>query len=218
LIDYAPYVAATVFTPGCNFKCGFCHNSGLLDSSESYLSSEAVLEELRKRAGFIDAVCVTGGEPCLHGDALFDFLKELRALGLKIKLDSNGSLPDVLKSLVEKKLVDKVAMDIKSDKDHYSEVCGVDCDLEAVCQSVDYLRSGKVFYEFRTTVVPGYHDVAVMENIAKWIAGADLYYLQGFRPAETVVDVKLRSVAAVSDQVLQELRKVCLDYVKTEIR
>ena len=155
LLDYPGKVACTVFTGGCNFRCPFCHNSSLvLPEQIAHDSSvEEVLRFLKKRVGVLDGVAVTGGEPLIHAD-MADFLREVKAMGYMVKLDSNGSFPDRLISLVQAGLVDRVAMDIKNSPALYAKTVGLGrFDLAGVTKSKDFLLTGAVDYEFRTTVV-----------------------------------------------------------------
>ena len=181
LLDYPGRTACTVFTGGCNFRCPFCHNAPLVipgRGQEPY-TEEEVLSYLKKRAGLLDGVCVTGGEPTLQED-LEAFLRQVRALGYPVKLDTNGSRPEALRALIGQGLLDYVAMDVKSSPEEYARACGVPVDLEKVNESIDLLLSGCVDYEFRTTVVAGLHTPQIIEQTARRIAGAKRYFLQAF--------------------------------------
>ncbi len=183
LLDYPGQVACTVFTAGCNFRCPFCHNASLVLPGRIEGDDEApeVLRFLEKRRGILDGVAVTGGEPLLHED-LPDFLRTVRAMGYRIKLDTNGSFPERLRAVVEEGLVDRVAMDVKNAPDRYAETAGVRMlDVAAVERSKNYLLAGHVDYEFRTTVVRGLHTAESLRDAAAWIAGAREYYLQQYR-------------------------------------
>ena len=185
LLDYPGCVAATVFAGGCNFRCPFCHNGDLVLHSAKMkeYSEEEVLNFLNKRKNVLEGVCVTGGEPTLYSD-LPEFIAKIKAMGYKVKLDTNGSNPKMLKRLVEGKLVDYVAMDIKAPISEYNKVCGVQVDTESVQQSVAYLKRGEVPYEFRTTVVKELHTKQDILEIGKWILGAENYYLQSYRETD----------------------------------
>ena len=185
LLDYPGCVAATVFAGGCNFRCPFCHNGDLVLHSAKMkeYSEEEVLNFLNKRKNVLEGVCVTGGEPTLYSD-LPEFIAKIKAMGYKVKLDTNGSSPKMLKRLVEGKLVDYVAMDIKAPVSEYNKVCGVQVETESVQQSVDYLKQGEVLYEFRTTVVKELHTKQDILEIGKWILGAENYYLQSYRETD----------------------------------
>jgi pyruvate formate lyase activating enzyme len=190
LLDYPGKVACTVFTGGCNFRCPFCHNSALVlpDRLAHDSSAEQVLAFLRKRVGVLDGVAVTGGEPLLHPD-IADFLKEIKAMGFLVKLDTNGSFPERLMALAEARLVDRVAMDVKNAPALYAKTAGLpeDYDLTGVTRSKDLLLSGAVDYEFRTTVVKGLHTAESLMEAARWIEGAKEYYLQQYRDSGAIL-------------------------------
>lgn len=174
LLDYPGKVACTVFLQGCNFRCPFCHNSDLLgkDGPET-IPTETLMTFLKKRVGLLDAVCVTGGEPTLQPD-LADLLRQIKALGYLVKLDTNGGRPDVLKALVEQGLVDYVAMDIKNCPARYGETAGIpNMTLSHIEESIRYLLSGKVDFEFRTTVAEELHTPEDFEAIGKWLTALD---------------------------------------------
>lgn len=190
LLDYPGKVACTAFTGGCNFRCPFCHNSTLVlpDQIAHDSSEDAVLAFLKKRVGVLDGVAVTGGEPLLHAD-IGDFLKEVKALGFLVKLDTNGSFPDRLISLVEAGLVDRVAMDIKNAPALYAKTAGLErFDLTGVERSKNFLLEGTVDYEFRTTVVKGLHTAESLVEAAHWIKGAREYYLQQYKDSGAILD------------------------------
>ena len=189
LLDYPGKVAATIFLAGCNFRCPFCHNSSLVlhPAMQPEYSQEELLKFLVKRKGILDGVCISGGEPTLAGE-LADFLRKIKDIGYEIKLDTNGSRPDVIKSLVENKLVDKIAMDIKACPGNYSALTGLSHpDMDAIRESVDFLLEGKVDYEFRTTVVKELHTEEDFREIGLWLKGARAYYLQAYRDSEEVL-------------------------------
>lgn len=189
LLDFPGHVAATIFTGGCNFRCPFCHNSDLLgnDAPPAFTEDE-VLDFLAKRAGILEGVAITGGEPTLQPD-LREFIEKVRALGLQIKLDTNGYRPDLLKSLCEDGLVDYVAMDIKTCKERYSEVAGVpSVDLSKIEESVEFLKHGRIPYEFRTTVVRELHCADDFLKIGPWLEGASNYFLQNFVDSDNVLN------------------------------
>lgn len=188
LLDYPGKVACTVFLGGCNFRCPFCHNGELvLAPAPAELDSGELLAFLEKRRKLLDGVCVTGGEPLLRPD-LPELLKAIKALGYPVKLDTNGSRPEDLRRLVEAGLVDYVAMDVKNSPEGYPRTVGVpDLDLGPIRESVSYLLSGAVDYEFRTTVVRELHSRADFETLGPWLQGARRYYLQAFVDRETVI-------------------------------
>lgn len=182
LLDYPGKLAATVFTAGCNFRCPFCHNAGLvtdIDKNEAISETEffSFLESRRNR---LDGVCVTGGEPLLQPD-IEDFLKKIRDMGFLVKLDTNGSFPEKLKHIIDNSLVDYIAMDIKNSKEKYALTAGVKkADIENIEKSVLLLKENKIPFEFRTTVVKEFHTAEDFQKIGEWISGADNYFLQHF--------------------------------------
>jgi pyruvate formate lyase activating enzyme len=185
LIDYPGKVATTVFTVGCNFRCPFCHNPELLDFPKeelpTYRKNEKVFFDfLAKRKGLLDGVCVTGGEPTVQPD-LLDFLGKLKAMGFLVKLDTNGSRPEIVKEVVRRKLADFYAMDIKNRSECYQETSGSDVSDGRIRESIALIRGSGVPYEFRTTVVPGLHEESDFDGVVDLVGGAMSYYLQEFR-------------------------------------
>ena len=187
-LDYPGLVACTVFTKGCNFRCPFCHNAPLVaGSAPESIPEEEILSYLKKRQGILEGIAVTGGEPLLH-PSLEGFLEKAKALGYKVKLDTNGSKPDFLRKLVEKGLVDKVAMDIKNSPLTYGRTVGLQSfDIGPVEESKEYLLSSPVEYEFRTTIVKGLHTEKTLLDTARWIAGARAWFLQCYTFRDTVL-------------------------------
>ena len=195
LLDYPGKVACTVFLGGCNFRCPFCHNGGLLDgTAPEWMSKEQLLEFLKGRQGLLDGVCITGGEPTLSPE-LPQLISEIKALGFSVKLDTNGSHPEMLKHLVEEKLVDYVAMDVKNGPDRYAATVGLPkAPLETLEQSLRFLMQRKVDYELRTTVVQGLHDEAAIVQMGAWLYGLNKsqkvpkIFLQPFVQRASVLD------------------------------
>ncbi len=182
MLDFPGKVACTVFTGGCNFRCPFCHNALLVTEidEENTFDEDEIIAYLYKRKGIIDGVCITGGEPLMQKD-IGEFLEKVKATGMPVKLDTNGSYPEKLRELVEKGLVDYVAMDIKNSKAKYAETIGLpEYDLRKVEESIDFLLSDAVDYEFRTTVVREFHTIDDIVDIATRISGAKRFFLQGF--------------------------------------
>lgn len=218
LLDYPGKVACTVFLQGCNFRCPFCHNSGLLEKDPAQtIAVEELLAFLKKRTGLLDGVCVTGGEPTLQ-PALESLLTEIKALGYLVKLDTNGSRPQVVKSLVEKGLVDYVAMDIKNSPLRYGETAGVpDMTLTWVEESICYLLAGDIPYEFRTTVADELHTPEDMAAIGKWLTAldpahkAEKFFLQPYVDRDSVLAAGLHTP---SREKLQAMAAAIAPYVK----
>lgn len=200
LLDYPGKVACTVFLGGCNFRCPFCHNGGLLDgNAPQIMTAEELLTFLKGRQGLLDGVCITGGEPTLSPQ-LPGLLRDIRALGFDVKLDTNGSRPKVLKQLVEEGLVDYVAMDVKNSPDRYAATLGLPAaPLDALEESLLFLMEGRVDYELRTTVVRELHDDASITAMGQWLRGLSggkkipKLYLQPFVNRDSVLDQTLHT-------------------------
>ncbi len=196
LLDYPGKVACTIFTGGCNFRCPFCHNASLVlrPGECRAFSEEEILSFLKKRIGILEGVCITGGEPLMQ-NGIDGFIAKVKELGYSVKLDTNGSFPDKLKDLVDRGLVDKVAMDIKNSKEKYPITVGIeDYDISPVERSVDILMNGNVDYEFRTTVVKNLHTLDDMVAIGEWITGAGAYYIQNFKDSGDLISTGLEGV------------------------
>lgn len=193
LLDFPGKVACTVFLQGCNWRCPFCHNSELLEGpADLPIATEDFLRFLRGRKGLLDGVCVSGGEPTLH-PGLPALLREIKAMGYAVKLDTNGSRPQMLKQLVQENLVDYVAMDIKNGPSFYANTIGLpDADLAPVEESIQYLVSGTLPHEFRTTVVFPLHTEQSIFEMGRWLASLvpgkkpEKLFLQGFVDRDTV--------------------------------
>lgn len=204
LLDYPEKVACVIFTGGCNFCCPFCHNASLVNQKVDCIDENEIFDYLIKRKKMLDGVCITGGEPLLQKD-IEVFIKKIKALGFLVKLDTNGSFPNKLKNLVENKLVDYVAMDIKNCKDKYAQTCGVkNMRLDNIEESVNYLLNGKVEYEFRTTIVKDFHTKQDILKIAQSIKKAKKYYLQGFVDSG---DVILQGLSGYTSSELLDIEK-----------
>ena len=206
LLDYPGKLACTVFTGGCNFRCPFCHNAPLVlpeRLTDDPDGEQTVLRFLEKRQGILDGVAVTGGEPLLQSD-IAAFLRKVRALGYKIKLDTNGSFPDRLIAVVEEGLVDRVAMDVKNAPALYAKTVGLPAvDLKALERSKNFLLEGRVEYEFRTTVVRGLHTAESLKEAAAWIAGAKEYYLQQYKDSGDIIAAQ--GLGAFTDEEMRAL-------------
>ena len=218
LLDFPGKVACTVFTGGCNFRCPFCHNALLvteLPEKPDYTVDE-ILSFLKKRAGLLDGVAITGGEPLLNPD-ISDFIRKIRSMGYAVKLDTNGSFPERLKAIVGEGLVDYVAMDIKNRKEKYTETIGLkNLDLSKIEESVEFLKSGAVDYEFRTTVVEQFHTVEDIRAAAEWIGGAKRYFLQNFVDSGELI---CEEVSGVDKETMLKMKSAAADFVpQTEIR
>ena len=180
-VDYPGVISSVVFTPYCNMNCWYCHNRHILaDNGLNLVEQEDVLDYLEKRAGQVKGVVVTGGEPTLQPDLIF-FISQVKELGLLVKLDTNGTNPHILKKLMDRKLIDYAAMDIKAPLNKYSETAGTSVDIEKIRESISLLMNSPMPYEFRTTFAPTLTQEDILE-IADDIKGARAYYLQQYRP------------------------------------
>lgn len=211
LLDYPGHVAATLFTGGCNFRCPFCHNSELLgnDTPSEYTETE-IFDFLERRKGMLEGVVITGGEPTLQPD-LEEFILKIRKFGYLIKLDTNGYRPNVLKKLCTDGLIDYVAMDIKTCRDWYPVVAGVpSLHIEKIEESIQFLKTGTVPYEFRTTVVNELHTADDFKKIGPWISGCPEYYLQNFTDSGNVLE---SGFSPCTKEQLLEFAKIVQPYV-----
>ena len=218
LLDYPGRVAATVFLGGCNFRCPFCQNSSLVlhPSEEPEISEEEVLKFLKRRTGILEGVCISGGEPTLSA-GLEDFIGKIREMGYPVKLDTNGTQPEVLRNLAEKDLIQMAAVDIKACPENYPSLTGLlKPDLDAVKETVDFLLHGKLDYEFRTTVVRELHNEEDFHKIGMWLKGAKAYYLQAYRDSDEVLQPGFSSYSL---EELEHFREILLENIsRVEIR
>ena len=212
LLDYPGKCACTVFLAGCNLRCPFCHNASLvLGNPEPVMDEDAFFAFLNKRKGLLDGVCVTGGEPTLRRD-LPEFIGKIKELGFLVKLDTNGSNPELLKKLLEDHLLDYVAMDIKNAPHRYGETCGGIDILTAVEQSLAILKESAVEYELRTTLCKPFHDKIALEAMGKWLSGEKNYHLQSFVDSGDLVGTE---VSGFTKEEMEELRQAVLPYIPT---
>lgn len=194
MLDYEDYVSAVIFAPKCNFRCPFCHNGDSVLNSSVEIPFTEILAYLESRKGLLDAVVVTGGEPTLMPD-LEDKIRQIKELGYQVKLDTNGTNPELLKRLIDKKLIDYVAMDIKNSKEKYALTAGCKfVDLEKIKQSIDIIKNSGIRYEFRTTLVKEFHDFSDIKGIGELVKGAKKLYLQKFVDREGVIQKGLHHV------------------------
>ncbi len=220
LIDYPSKISAIVFTQGCNFRCGYCHNPELVDPSQhqNLISENEILAFLKKRKGDLDAVEITGGEPFLQTD-LEDFLKKIKALGYLIKIDTNGSFPEKLEKIIKEKLVNYIAMDIKAplgakfqkpnDKyqtnSKYEKITGVKADEDKILKSINLIMRSGINYEFRTTIVKSQLNEKDILKIGELLKGVKLYVLQKFIPSKTLNPEFIKEFS-YSDEELEKIK------------
>ena len=217
LVDFDGKLACTVFTAGCNFACPFCHNSPLVvdAANQAEISEEELFTFLASRKKLLDAVCVSGGEPTLYKD-LPDLIAKIKALGYAVKLDSNGTNPFVLKHLIDEKLIDYVAMDVKNCLDKYSVTVNKSSfEQENIKKSVELLMQSNIGYEFRTTLVEQFHTESDIVKIRDWLSGADKYFLQRFVDSESCIagglsPVPLETALKFKDILSAKIERVAL--------
>ena len=205
LLDYPGHLACIIFTQGCNFKCPFCHNSALIgfQKAESNVKEEELLAYLEKRKGVLDGIVISGGEPLLQ-PKLKSLMRKIKTLGFKVKLDTNGTNCYLLKELLEEKLIDYVAMDIKAAPNAYPQLTGCASEnFERIKQTVDLLKGSAIDFEFRTTIMKEYHDITGLESICQLLGGNVKYYLQNFVNSEGVIAQDLHGFTEVELKELQ---------------
>ena len=217
-LDFPGRVACTIFLQGCNFRWPFCHNSDLLErQGNGTIPVEELLSFLRKRQGLLDGVCITGGEPTLQ-PVLEDFVRQIKALGYAVKLDTNGSRPEVLKRLIEENLLDYVAMDIKNSPEEYPSTAGIK-KLDGVEESIRFLMTGSLDYEFRTTVVRELHSVESLRSMANWLLNlapehrVKRFFLQSYVDRDSVL---MPGLSAPEEKMLTEyadILRICAENV-----
>ena len=212
LIDYPGKIACTIFLFGCNFRCGYCHNPELVITPKNFDYPEnEILLFLEKQKKYLDGICITGGEPLLNID--FEFLRKIKNMGYKIKIDTNGSFPEKLKEIIEEKLVDYIAMDIKTSRENYEKAVNSVVLLEKIEESIKII-SNFPEHEFRTTVVERFHDEEEIKEIMAWLNKLTgkknlKYCLQGFKNSGKLLNPEFSSDKNVNEIFLQELKEIC---------
>jgi len=219
LVDWDGKVSSVIFLPNCNFRCPFCQNAKLVLNPKEIptISFKEVESRLKRLKNWIDGVVITGGEPTLQNELKLLCIK-LKDMGFKVKLDTNGTNPSLLKGLMDEKLIDYVALDVKAPliQEKYSRATGVDSDrfLEKIFETIKILREGNVEYEFRTTVVPSIHTEQDIEEICRSIKGCRKYVIQNFRPAENTIDPKFKNVKPFSRNELEKFVEIAKKYME----
>lgn len=221
LLDYPEHLSAIIFTQGCNFNCQFCYNPMLVGLNGKkiqkdhypFIKEDDLFEFLQNRVGKLEGVVITGGEPTMQVD-LPRFAVKIKNLGFLIKLDTNGANPAVLRQLVENKLINYIAMDVKAPGDKYNKITGVKIDFKSIKKSVKIIMKSNLPYEFRTTIVPGLLNKTDIENMAKFLKGADLWYLQRFKSDTDLVNNALQGIKPSSATEMEAMRKIGSCYVK----
>jgi pyruvate formate lyase activating enzyme len=226
LIDYPNKIACTIFLFGCNFKCGFCHNPNLVipERENKPILREEVLDFLKKRKPYLDGVCITGGEPLLD-NSLLGFMEQIKKLGYSVKVDTNGTNPEMISEILERKLVDYIAMDIKTYKEDYFTLTNSEADMGKIEKSIKIIANSNIDYEFRTTCVSGYHPKEAIEKIGEWVVNLagkkpKKYFIQNFVNRKSgLIDDKFSNIEELSKENLEVLRMTAEKYFeKVEIR
>lgn len=218
LLDYPGYISAIVWTNGCNFRCPFCYNPSLALGNAVPIPEEEIFSFLEKRKSMIEGVVFTGGEPLLQED-IIECIQKVKALGFLVKIDTNGTNPVKLKEILEKKLVDYVAMDVKAPKEKYRQLSSVNVDISLIESSIDVIKTLAPAYEFRTTMIPELLKKEDIIEIGKWINGAKKYCLQQFKQNTPLLSSKLEHLKPYSKEQLKEFAEAAKPFVQTiEIR
>lgn len=219
LIDYPEKIAAIIFTQGCNFRCPYCHNPELIEGKGKTVNG--VLEFLKTRIGKLDGVVITGGEPTLHKD-LPEFISKIKSMGFALKLDTNGTNPEMLNALIQEKLIDYVAMDIKAPigkySDKYSKVTCSKVNTDNILKSIEILKNSDIDFEFRTTVVKSQLTPDDFEEIGELIKGAKKYYLQKFVPSKTLNKTFMNQTTYTDEEFIQIIKTLKKNIINVELR
>jgi pyruvate formate lyase activating enzyme len=211
LLDYPGKIAAIIFTAGCNMRCGYCHNSQFVlpekikELSNHFIPFKSVVKFLKSRQEFIDGVVISGGEPTIQID-LVDKIKMIKEMGFLVKIDTNGTNPSVLETLIKQKLIDYIAMDLKSSADSYNDICGTNIDIANIKKSVKLILTNKIDYEFRSTILPKYHSLQTLSKMGELIKGAKLWALQNFRNI-SVLDKEFKNFPEFTTKEITELQQ-----------
>ncbi len=219
LLDFPEKVACIIFTAGCNFRCGFCHNPQFVDPEEiknlqgNFIPEDKFFSFLKSRGKFLDGVVISGGEPTIQPD-LIDFVEKIKKCGLLVKLDTNGTNPDIVEKMLKKNLLDYVAMDIKNSPENYNEICDTQVNIEKITKTKNLLLNSKIPYEFRTTVLREFHNKDEITKIADFIKGAQKYTIQNFRPEKTL-NKKFEHLLGFEKKELEEFKKIAEKTIPT---
>lgn len=206
LIDYPDKICCVIFLSRCDFRCGFCHNPGLVLDTAKEIPQEEFFSFLDKRIGLLDGVCISGGEPLINSE-IIEFVKKIKQRGFLVKIDTNGSNPLILEKLIDEKLVDYVAMDIKTSIEDYEKVTKTKVNTENIKKSIELLMKDKVDYEFRTTIMPDHHDEKIVLAIGKMLKGSKRFVLQQFNPKHCM-DQAYNSMNPYPESKLEEFKKM----------
>ena len=213
LLDFPSKVACIVFTPGCNFRCPYCYNSDFVipekieEIKDIFIPENIFFNFLKTRNGFLDGVVISGGEPTLQVD-LIDFINKIKELGYKVKIDTNGTNPKIILELIEEKIIDYVAMDVKAPIEKYQSITNVLVNIDNILESINIIKDSNIEYEFRTTIIKEQLSQEDLEHIAKMIEGSKKYYLQKFRNNSVILDPSFKDMNSYSDKELEDICRV----------
>jgi pyruvate formate lyase activating enzyme len=213
LLDYPNKISAIIWTTGCNLHCPFCYNKELFSKDIELIKEEKILKFLKNRIGKLDALSISGGEPLLQKN-LSIFLKKIKKLDYAIKIDTNGTYPKKLKNIIDENLVDYISMDIKAPKIKYNILCGKKVNINNIQKSIDIILNSSKEYEFKTTIIPSLLDKNDLINIAKWIKGADRFYLQQFKNEVSLLSPEYEMIKPYSIEYLNKIHKEIKSYFK----
>ena len=213
LLDYPNKLCAIIWTTGCNLKCPYCYNKELFSKNIKLIEEEEVIKFLKNRIGKLDALSISGGEPLLQKN-IVNFLKKIKELNYEIKIDTNGTFPKELKNIIDKNLIDYISMDIKAPKKKYNVLCGKKVNINNIQKSIDIIFNSSIEYEFKTTIIPNLLDKNDLINIAKWIKGADKFYLQQFKNEVSLLSKEYEMKKPYSIEYLNEIHKEIKQYFK----
>jgi pyruvate formate lyase activating enzyme len=218
LLDYPDTISAIVWTVDCNFRCPFCYNKNLVFGKTELIPEEDILAFLEKRKNLLEGLVISGGEPLMQED-IVDFISKVKKLGYLVKIDTNGSYPEKLQELTDKKLVDYIAMDIKAPKKKYNKLSGIKTDLNKIQRSIDLIQKSGVEYEFKTTFPPKLLTSEDIIEIGKWLKGSKRFYLQQFKNDIPLVSSKLESIIPYSEEeLIKTIEKIKPFFKHCEVR
>ncbi len=216
LLDYPNKLASIVFTQGCNFKCAYCQNSDLLSiKTEGLIDEKEIFDYLKKRKKVLDGVVITGGEPTIQPNLTL-FIQRVKDLGLKVKLDTNGSNPEIIKKLLKEDLVDYIAMDIKTDFDKYGDIIKINWNMDNIKKSIKLIKESTIEHEFRTTINKNDHTIEDLRRICEYLGPDENYYIQNFEQSDYVLDKSLKSFS--KDELIRIEKKLKKEFPNVKVR
>ncbi|MFA5303702.1 MAG: anaerobic ribonucleoside-triphosphate reductase activating protein [Candidatus Nanoarchaeia archaeon] len=214
-IDYPKKISMVIFTAGCNFRCHYCHNPELVNPELPFMAEDKVLKKIESKKEWVDGIVITGGEPTLHKD-LPEFIKKIKKMGLMIKLDTNGTNPEMLKKLIDEKLVDYIAMDVKAPLEEYSKITCTEFDTNLIKQSIEIIKTSGIDYEFRTTILPKLIKEEDILKIGYLLNGAKVLALQTFKNEKTL-DAEYQTQPSYLKPQMEHFSRIIKPFIKNVI-